>query len=74
MLFDTASLDSIASATTVALLSVEKWFVWENLKSFGNSAFTTSLVGALAGAYFGARSAQRGRLSNAAELHVGPSG
>lgn len=32
---------------------------WANLKSFGNSAFTTSLVGALAGAFAGAVAAQR---------------
>ena len=59
MPFDTSSLDSIAHATTAAWQSVDPWFAWENLKSFANSAFSTSLVGALAGAYFGARSAQR---------------
>ena len=32
---------------------------WETIKSFGNSAFTTSLLGALAGAYFGSTSAQK---------------
>lgn len=59
MTFDTSSLELIARSAATVWQPVEPWFAWENLKSFGNSAFTTSLVGALAGAYFGARSAQR---------------
>lgn len=51
--------DSAANATTTAWQWFEPWLYWETLKSFGNSAFTTSLVGALAGAYFGARFGQR---------------
>lgn len=35
------------------------WLTWENVGAALNSAFTTSLVGALAGAFFGAMAAQR---------------
>jgi hypothetical protein len=66
MSLDIPALDSVARAIFTAWQSVASCFTWENLKYFGNSAFTTSLVGALAGAYFGARSAQlvaeRGKL------------
>jgi hypothetical protein len=59
MTYDTPSFDSVGCTIAVMWQSVEPWFSWENLKSLGNSAFTTSLLGALAGAWFGARSAQR---------------
>lgn len=35
------------------------WFTWETVKSFGNSNFFTSFIGALAGAVGGAWAAQR---------------
>src|SRR5690349_16473622 len=46
------------TAATAILNWIEPWIDWESLKAFANSAFTTSLVGALAGAFAGARAAQ----------------
>jgi len=50
------------------------WFEGASWTAFFNSAFTTSLVGALAGAYFGARAAQNGaefaKLREAAEAEL----
>lgn len=40
-------------------MMIHELLTLQNLKEFGNSAFTTSLVGALAGAFFGARAAQK---------------
>ena len=59
-------LQSMSDAGLAAWKWLEPWFEWESIKAFANSAFTTSLVGALAGAFAGARAAQliaeRGKL------------
>lgn len=39
-------------------MTLPAWISWESAGNVLNSAFTTSLVGALAGAFFGARAAQ----------------
>jgi hypothetical protein len=49
----------IATAITALITSILQVISWEDVKNFGNSAFTTSLIGALAGAFAGAFSAQR---------------
>jgi hypothetical protein len=41
------------------MVSIPDWLSWQNAGVLLNSAFTTSLFGALAGAYAGARAAQR---------------
>lgn len=41
------------------MIAIPDWVSWQNGGIFLNSAFTTSLIGALAGAYAGARAAQR---------------
>src|SRR5688500_8489592 len=52
-------LDAVFALLEAAWQWCVNWFTWENAKLFGNSAFTTSLIGALAGAFAGAVAAQR---------------
>lgn len=54
-----AKLSSDSYNWCISLLNSMPWLTWENISLFGNSAFTTSLIGALAGAFAGAVAAQR---------------
>lgn len=52
------SLQSVNAAIASTWNALAPWLSWETVKIFGNSAFTTSLVGALSGAFAGAVAAQ----------------
>lgn len=58
------SINAAAIASTWEALT--PWMTWEAVKAFGNSAFTTSLVGALSGAFAGAVAAQH--VANSSKL------
>lgn len=45
--------------TYIAMTYLPEFISWENLAAISNSAFATSLVGALSGAYAGAKAAQQ---------------
>lgn len=55
----TSPLEPVNAAITWAWSALSPWMTWDSVKAFSNSAFTTSLIGALSGAFAGAAAAQR---------------